>query len=430
MTTNASNKASTNASDNASGNASFGPLAGIKVLELGTLIAGPFCSRMLAEFGADVIKIEAPDGGDPLRQWRVLKDGTSLWWSVQSRNKKSLTLNLKDARGQEIARRLALDADIIIENYRPGVLEKWSLGYEQLKAANPATIMVRLSGFGQTGPMKDQPGFGAIGESMGGLRYVSGFPDRPPLRVGISIGDSLAALHGVIGAMMALRHRDVTGGRWNGKTGDACVAGQGQMVDVALYEAVFNMMESLVPEYDVAGVVRERTGGALPGIVPSNTYTTGDGENVVIAGNGDAIFKRLMLAIGRHDMADDPQLARNDGRVPRTAEIDEAIQSWCATQTISSALETLKKADVPVGKIYSVRDMLTDPQFLARNMFEQHAFADGSPVKLPAITPKLSATPGETRWLGPQLGQHTDEVLQSLGYDERDIAALRADGVV
>lgn len=420
----------TNASENTSQNASSGPLAGIKVLELGTLIAGPFCSRMLAEFGADVIKIETPDGGDPLRQWRVLKDGTSLWWSVQSRNKKSLTLNLKDARGQEIARKLALDADIIIENYRPGVLEKWSLGYEQLKAINPATVMVRLSGFGQTGPMKDQPGFGAVGESMGGLRYVSGFPDRPPLRVGISIGDSLAALHGVIGAMMALRHRDVTGGRWNGKTGDDCMAGQGQMVDVALYESVFNVMESLVPEYDVAGVVRERTGGALPGIVPSNTYTTGDGENIVIAGNGDAIFKRLMLAIGRDDMANDPQLARNDGRVPRTAEIDEAIQSWCATQTIASALDTLKKADVPVGKIYSVRDMLTDPQFLARRMFEQHAFADGSPVKLPAITPKLSATPGETRWLGPQLGQHTDEVLQSLGFDAQGIATLRADGVV
>jgi crotonobetainyl-CoA:carnitine CoA-transferase CaiB-like acyl-CoA transferase len=411
-------------------NASSGPLAGIKVLELGTLIAGPFCSRMLAEFGADVIKIESPDGGDPIRQWRVLKDGTSLWWSVQSRNKKSLTLNLKDSRGQDIARQLALEADIIIENYRPGVLEKWSLGYEQLKAVNPATIMVRLSGFGQTGPMKDQPGFGAIGESMGGLRYVSGFPDRPPLRVGISIGDSVAALHGVIGAMMALRHRDVTGGKWNGKSGDELVAGQGQMIDVALYETVFNMMESLVPEYDYAGVVRERTGGALPGIVPSNTYTTGDGENIVIAGNGDAIFKRLMLAMGRDDMANDLQLARNDGRVPRTLEIDEAIQSWCAMQTIENALDILQKADVPVGKIYSVRDMMSDPQFLARRMFEQHAFADGTPVKLPAITPKLSETPGETKWLGPTLGEHTDDVLRTLGYDDAGIAALRRDGVV
>ncbi|GGC91634.1 CaiB/BaiF CoA transferase family protein [Undibacterium terreum] len=399
-----------------------GPLAGIKVLELGTLIAGPFCSRMLAEFGADVIKVESPDGGDPLRQWRVLKDGTSLWWSVQARNKKSITLNMKDVQAQEIARRLALDADIIIENYRPGVLEKWNLGYEQLKAINPATIMVRLSGYGQTGPMKDLPGFGAIGESMGGLRYVSGHPDRPPVRVGISIGDSVAALHGVIGAMMALRHRDVSGGRWNGKTGEDCVAGQGQMVDVALYESVFNLMESLVPEFDHAGVVRERTGGALPGIVPSNTYTTGDGENIVIAGNGDAIFRRLMLAIGRDDMANDPGLARNDGRVPRTLEIDQAIQSWCEGQQIDSALQILKDADVPVGKIYSVRDMMSDPQFLARNMFEQHAFADGTAIKLPAITPKLSETPGQTAWIGPQLGEHNAEVLHSLGYDDAQIA--------
>lgn len=405
-------------------------MTGVKVLELGTLIAGPFCSRMLAEFGADVIKIESPGGGDPIRQWRVLKDGTSLWWSVQARNKKSITLNMKDPRGQEIARRLALDADIIIENYRPGVMEKWNLGYEILRAENPATIMVRLSGYGQTGPMKDLPGFGAIAESMGGMRYVSGHPDRPPVRIGISIGDSVAALHGALGAMMALRHRDATGGRWNGKTGEQCSAGQGQMVDVALYEAVFNMMESLVPEYDHAGVVRERTGGALPGIVPSNTYTTQDGQNIVIAGNGDAIFKRLMQAIGRGDMADDPQLARNDGRVPRTAEIDGAIQAWCDTQTIDDALAALQQADVPVGKIYSVRDMMNDPQFLARGMFEQHAFADGTPIKLPAITPKLSETPGETKWLGPALGEHNDEVLRALGYDDAHIAQLRAEKII
>ena len=400
---------------------SKGALDGIKVLELGTLIAGPFCARMLGEFGADVIKIEAPDGGDPIRHWRILKDGTSLWWSVQSRNKKSLTLNMKDERGRAIARQLALEADIVVENYRPGVLEKWGIGYEQLKAINPAIIMVRLSGFGQTGPMKDQPGFGAIGESMGGLRYVSGHPDRPPVRVGVSIGDSIAALHGVIGALAALRHRDATGGREKG---------EGQMVDVALYEAVFNMMESLVPEFDHAGVVRERTGGALPGIVPSNTYTTGDGENIVIAGNGDAIFKRLMLAMGRIDMAGDAQLARNDGRVPRAAEIDAAIQDWCAMQTIDCALATLKAADVPAGKIYSVRDMMSDPQYLARGMFEQHQFADGSPVKLPAVTPKLSATPGTTRWLGPALGEHNDEILAQLGYSAADIAALREGGVV
>ena len=407
-----------------------GPLAGIKVLELGTLIAGPFCARMLGEFGADIIKIESPQGGDPIRQWRVLKDGNSLWWSVQSRNKKSITLNMKDSRAQEIARRLALDADIIIENYRPGVLEKWGLGYEQLKAINPALIMVRLSGYGQTGPMRDAPGFGAIGESMGGIRYVSGHPDRPPVRIGISIGDSIASLHGAMGALMALRHRDVTGGRWNGQTGEACKAGQGQMVDVALYEAVFNMMESLVPEYDHAGVVRERTGGALPGIVPSNTYTTADGENIVIAGNGDAIFKRLMSAIGRDDMANDPQLANNAGRVPRTQEIDEAIQTWCNTQRIDAALALLQAADVPVSKIYSVRDMMQDPQFLARQMFEQHLFNDGTPIKLPAVTPKLSETPGGTRWIGPALGEHTDEVLTALGYSAEQIAALREDGVL
>jgi len=409
---------------------SVGPLAGIKVLELGTLIAGPFCARMLAEFGADVIKVESPDGGDPIRQWRVLKDGNSLWWSVQSRNKKSITLNMKDPRGQEIARKLALDADIVIENYRPGVLEKWNLGYESLKAINPALIMVRLSGYGQTGPMRDAPGFGAIGESMGGLRYVSGHPDRPPVRIGISIGDSIASLHGAMGALMALRHRDVTGGRWNGKAGADCVAGQGQMVDVALYEAVFNMMESLVPEYDYAGVIRERTGGALPGIVPSNTYTTADGENIVIAGNGDAIFKRLMTAIGREDMANDPQLANNAGRVPRTQDIDDAIQFWCSGRDIDTALEILKAADVPVSKIYSVRDMLQDPQFLARQMFEQHLFRDGSPVKLPAVTPKLSETPGGTRWMGPELGEHTDEVLAELGYTTSEITGLRNSGVL
>lgn len=407
-----------------------GPLAGIKVLELGTLIAGPFCARMLAEFGAEVIKIEAPDGGDPLRHWRVLKDGTSLWWSVQARNKKSVTLNMKSVQGQKIARDLALDADIIIENYRPGVLEKWQLGYEQLSAINPALIMVRLSGYGQTGPMRDLPGFGAIGESMGGLRYVSGHSDRPPVRVGISIGDSVAAMHGVIGAMMALRHRDVTGGRWNGKRDGELVGGQGQMVDVALYESVFNLMESLVPEFDFAGVVRERTGGALPGIVPSNTYTTNEGENIVIAGNGDAIFHRLMLAIERPDLAHDVSLQRNDGRVARTQEIDDAIQTWCHTQTIDSALECLRKADVPVGKIYSVRDMMNDAQFRARDMFEQHEFADGSPVKLPAISPKLSVTPGQTLWLGPELGAHTEEVLSGLGYSPEQISELKEQQVI
>jgi formyl-CoA transferase len=399
----------------------MGPLAGLKVLELGTLIAGPFAARMLAEFGAQVIKVEDPQGGDPLRSWRHLHEGTSLWWYVQARNKKSITLNLKDKRAQAIARELALDADVVIENYRPGVLEKWGLGFEALRAANPATIMVRLSGYGQSGPLRDKPGFGAIGESMGGIRYVSGFPDRPPVRIGISIGDSIAALHGVIGALMALRHRDATGGR--GK-------GQGQMVDVALYEAVFNLMESTVPEYDRTGAVRSRTGGALPGIVPSNTYTCADGAAVVIAGNGDAIFKRLMTAIGRDDLATDPQLARNDGRVPRTAEIDAAIQRWCDQHPIEQALAVLGAADVPVSRIYSVADMFTDPQFAARQMIERALLPDGTPLAVPAVTPKFSVTPGGTESLGPKLGEHTDEVLRTLGRTEAQIAALRADGVI
>ena len=399
----------------------MGPLAGLKVLELGTLIAGPFAARMLAEFGAEVIKIESTDGGDPIRTWRYLHEGTSLWWSVQARNKKSVTLNLKHPRAQELARRMALEADVVIENYRPGVLEKWGLGYEQLKALNPAAIMVRLSGYGQDGPMRDRPGFGAIGESMGGIRFVSGHPDRPPVRIGISIGDSIAALHGVIGALMALRHRDATGGRGRG---------QGQMVDVALYEAVFNLMESTVPEYDRHGVVRSRTGGALPGIVPSNTYTCADGAAIVIAGNGDAIFKRLMVAIGRADLAQDPQLARNDGRVPRAAEIDAAIQAWCDGRGIDEALAVLGAADVPVSRIYSVADMFTDPQFLARQMIERHLLPDGTPLAVPAVTPKLSATPGGTRWLGPRCGEHTDEVLRSLGCSDAELAQLRAEGAV
>jgi formyl-CoA transferase len=398
-----------------------GPLDGIKVLELGTLIAGPFAARMFAEFGAEVIKVEDPAGGDPIRNWRYLHEGTSLWWYVQARNKKSIALNLKDARAQAIAKALALEADVVIENYRPGVLEKWGLGYEQLRAANASTIMVRISGYGQTGPMRDRPGFGAIGESMGGIRFVSGHPDRPPVRIGISIGDSIAALHGVIGALMALRHRDATGGRGRG---------QGQFVDVALYEAVFNMMESTVPEFDRYGVVRARTGGALPGIVPSNTYACANDTAIVIAGNGDAIFKRLMHAIGRPDLAEDPALSRNEGRVKRTQEIDDAIQVWCSGRSIDDALSTLQSADVPASRIYSVADMVEDAQFAAREMIEQQRLPDGTPLKVPAIVPKLSATPGGTAWLGPRLGEHTEEILMRLGHDRAAIDALRRDGVI
>ncbi|MEK6365679.1 MAG: CaiB/BaiF CoA-transferase family protein [Burkholderia gladioli] len=396
-----------------------GPLAGVKVLEFGTLIAGPFAARLFAEFGADVIKVEDPNGGDPLRKWRKLypeAGGTSLWWAVQARNKKSVTLNLKTDEGRRIAQQLASQADIVIENFRPGLLEKLGLGYEVLSADNPGLVMVRLSGYGQSGPYRDRPGFGAIAESMGGLRHITGYPELPPPRIGISIGDSIAALHGVIGAMMALHHRNMNGGK-------------GQVVDVALYEAVFNMMESVVPEYGVYGMVRERTGASLPGIVPSNTYACADGS-IVIGGNSDPIFKRLMKAIERADLADDPALAHNDGRVPRTREIDEAIAAWLAPRTIEAALVVLNAADVPAGRIYSVADMFSDPQFVARQMIQRFRLPDGQEIPLPNITPKLSDTPGDTRWLGPALGEHTDEVLGGLGYEAAAIAALRERRVI
>lgn len=396
-----------------------GPLAGIKVLELGTLIAGPFAARFLGEFGAEVIKVEDPNGGDPLRKWRMLypeAGGTSLWWAVQARNKKSVTVNLKAPEGKKIVCELAREADVVVENFRPGLLEKLGLGYDVLSAENPGLVMVRLSGYGQTGPYRDRPGFGSIAEAMGGLRHITGFPDLPPPRIGISIGDSIAALHAVIGAMMALHHRQATGGK-------------GQVVDVALYEAVFNMMESVVPEYGVYGAVRERTGAALPGIVPSNTYACRDGQ-IVIGGNSDPIFKRLMTAIGRSDLANDPALAQNDGRVPRTQEIDEAIGAWLAGRTIDEALEVLNAADVPVGRIYSVADMFDDPQYAAREMIQRFKWQGELDIALPNVTPKLSATPGGTRWLGPELGEHTDEVLHGLGYDDEAIASLRERKIV
>jgi len=396
-----------------------GPLAGIKVLELGTLIAGPFAARFLGEFGAEVIKVEDPNGGDPLRKWRMLypeAGGTSLWWAVQARNKKSVTVNLKAPEGKKIVCELAREADIVVENFRPGLLEKLGLGYDVLSAENPGLVMVRLSGYGQTGPYRDRPGFGSIAEAMGGLRHITGFPDLPPPRIGISIGDSIAALHAVIGAMMALHHRQATGGK-------------GQVVDVALYEAVFNMMESVVPEYGVYGAVRERTGAALPGIVPSNTYACRDGQ-IVIGGNSDPIFKRLMTAIGRSDLANDPALAQNDGRVPRTQEIDEAIGAWLTGRTIDEALEVLNAADVPVGRIYSVADMFDDPQYAAREMIQRFKWQGELDIALPNVTPKLSATPGGTRWLGPELGEHTDEVLHGLGYDDEAIASLRERKIV
>jgi formyl-CoA transferase len=391
------------------------------VVEFGTLIAGPFCSRILAEFGAEVVKVEAPGEGDPLRKWRKLYptgDGeTSLWWFVQARNKQSVTLNLKHPEGIGIAKRLVAEADIVVENFRPGVMEKLGLGWETLSALNPGLVMVRLSGFGQTGPMASQPGFGAIGESMGGLRYVTGFADRSPVKTGISIGDSIAALWGALGALMALRHREVKGGA-------------GQVVDVALYEAVFAMMESLVPEFDVFGFIRERTGNVMPGITPSNTHTTRDGKHLIIGANGDAIFRRLMLAIGRADLADDPQLASNAGRDVRAVEIYGVIDAWVGANDEESVLRTAAEAQVPASRIFSVADMFRDPQFLARQMLEKAQLPDGKEFRIPGIVPKLSLTPGETEWLGPALGEHTDLLLGRLGYSPQELVHLRQDGVI
>jgi formyl-CoA transferase len=397
--------------------AGAGPLAGIKVLELGTLIAGPLCSRMLGDFGAEVIKIEAPEGGDQLRQWRKMYEGTSLWWYTQARNKKSVTLNLRSVEGQEIVRRLAAEADVVVENFRPGALEKWNIGWPQLSAVNPRLVMVRLSGFGQDGPYRDRPGFGVVAESMGGMRYVTGYPDRPPVRLGISIGDSIAALHGVIGAMMALHQRNVNGGK-------------GQYVDVALYEAVFNMMESLIPEFDVLGFKRERAGNELPGITPSNTYATRDGKFVIIGANNDSIFKRLMTAMARGDLANDPTLATNDGRAPRARELDYAIETWTREHDLDALLEALERAEVPSGRVYDPEDIVNDPHYAARRMLEQWKLPDGTPMKIPGIVPKLSDTPGETRWLGPKLGEHNAEVLTRLGYDQPQQDALKARGVI
>jgi crotonobetainyl-CoA:carnitine CoA-transferase CaiB-like acyl-CoA transferase len=394
-----------------------GPLSGIRVLEIGTLIAAPFAARLFAEFGAEVIKIEAPHSGDPLRKWRKLHKGTSLWWSLQSRNKKSIAIDLKSADGVEIVKKLAASADVLIENFRPGGLEKLGLGWETLSALNPNLVMVRISGYGQTGPYRDRPGFGAIGEAMGGIRYTTGDPDTPPARVGISLGDSLASLHGVIGALMALMRV---------KTGQ----GGGQFVDVSLVESVFNLMESLVPEFDVLGEVRERSGGALPGIAPSNTYPTADGGFVVIAGNSDPIFRRLMTVVGRPDLGEDASLATNDGRVARVAELDAAITHWTTGQTAQAALTALDTAEVPAGRIYSVADIVADPHYKARGMIQTMTLDDGTPVRMPGIVPKLSATPGAIRWGGPALGAHSDEVLASIGCSPSEIQRLREAGSI
>ncbi|MGB3123460.1 MAG: CaiB/BaiF CoA-transferase family protein [Pseudomonas sp.] len=393
------------------------PLSGIKVIEIGTLIAAPFAARLMAEFGAEVIKIEAMGQGDPLRKWRKLHEGTSLWWYLQSRNKKSLALDLKSPQGLDLIKQLLGDADVLIENLRPGGLEKLGLGWDVLHALNPKLTLVRISGYGQTGPYRDRPGFGAIGEAMGGIRYTTGNPDSPPARVGVSLGDSLASLHGVIGALMSLLRV---------KTGQ----GDGQIVDVSLAESVFNLMESLVPEYDMLGHVRERSGGALPGIAPSNTYLTADGAYVVIAGNSDPIYKRLMNTIGRADLADAPEFAHNDGRAAKSGLLDAAITHWTSSLPIEQVLSALEAAEVPAGRIYSVADIVSDPHYQARDMLLTAELPGGVSVKMPGIVPKLSETPGGVNWQGPTLGQHTDDILGSLGLTGADIQRLKTSGVV
>jgi formyl-CoA transferase len=393
-----------------------GALRGVRVIEMGQLIAGPFAGKTLGEFGADVIKIEAPGSGDPLRNWRMIKEGTSVWWQVQSRNKRSIALDLRSAEGQDIARKLIAEADVLIENFRPGTLEGWGMGWDALSALNPGLVMLRISGYGQTGPYRDLPGFGAIGEAMGGLRHLTGEPDRVPVRCGVSIGDTLAALHGTIGVLTALYHRKVNGGK-------------GQVIDVALHEAVFNVMESLLPEYSAFGAVREAAGSALPGIAPSNAYRCNDGY-VLIAGNGDSIFKRLMAVIGRDDLAHDPALADNAGRVVRVAEIDAAISVWTATRPITEVLELLGGARVPAGKVYTAKDIAEDPHYRARDMILAQSTRDGYDLEVPGVVPKLLGTPGTVRSSAPGLGDDTDGVLRELGLSEPDIAALRDKGVV
>jgi len=425
--------------------AALGPLAGLKVLELGQLIAGPFAAKTLADFGADIIKIEAPGAGDPLRKWRLLKDGTSVWWQVQARSKRSVALDLKNPEAQAIVRQLASESDVLIENFRPGAMEGWGLGPDNLLKLNPRLIMLRISGYGQTGPYRDKPGFGVVAEAMGGLRHLSAEPGRVPVRVGVSIGDTLAALHGVIGILLALHERQRSG--------------QGQVVDVALYEAVFNCMESLLPEYSAFGAVRGPAGSALPGIAPSNAYRCKDegapavsagpsqakaapsggsapreagsvGAYVLIAGNGDSIFKRLMNVIDRGDLGADPDLADNAGRVAQVDSIDAAIGKWTAERTVSEVLAALDKAGVPAGRIYTVADIAADPHYQARSMLGEVQMDDGSLLAVPGIVPKLSRTPGSHRRNAPGIGQDTDAVLLEMGLSPEQINSLKQQGIV
>ena len=391
------------------------PLAKLKVVEMGQLIAGPFAAKTLADFGANVIKIEPPKVGDALRNWRLLKDGTSVWWQVQSRNKKSLSLDLRQAEAQDIVRTLVTEADVLIENFRPGTLEGWGLDPEKLLELNPKLIVLRISGFGQTGPYRDKPGFGVVAEAMGGLRHLTAEPGRVPVRVGISIGDTLASLHGVIGILLALQERHISG--------------RGQIIDIALYEAVFNCMESLLPEYSAFGEVRQAAGSALPGIAPTNAYQCADGGYVLVAGNGDSIFKRLMTVIGRDDLGNDPQLENNEGRVKRVTELDQAIGEWTKTVSTTKALEALDAVAVPAGRIYTIADIANDPHYKARENIQTIQMRDGSTLDVPSVLPKLSRTPGSIKSLAPEIGENTDEILKSIGLSESQIASLKERGV-
>ena len=391
------------------------PLSNLKVVEMGQLIAGPFAAKTLADFGADVIKIEPPKVGDALRKWRLLKDGTSIWWQVQSRNKRSLSLDLKNPEAQEIVRTLVKEADVLIENFRPGTLEGWGLDPEKLLELNPKLIVLRISGYGQTGPYRDKPGFGVVAEAMGGLRHLTAEPGRVPVRVGISIGDTLASLHGVIGILLALQERHNSG--------------KGQIIDIALYEAVFNCMESLLPEYSAFGEVRQAAGSALPGIAPTNAYQCADGGYVLVAGNGDSIFKRLMTVIGRDDLGSDPQLENNDGRVKRVTELDQAIGEWTKTVSTSKALEVLDSVAVPAGRIYTVADIANDPHYKARENIQTIQMKDGGKVDVPGVIPKLSRTPGSIKTLAPDIGQNTDEILKSIGLSDEQVASLKERGI-
>jgi crotonobetainyl-CoA:carnitine CoA-transferase CaiB-like acyl-CoA transferase len=375
------------------------PLKGLKVLEMGQLLAGPFCASQLAGFGADVIKIEKPKTGDPLRVWRKLHNGTSLWWLSMGRNKKSITLDMTNPKGQEIARKLAVKVDILLENFKPGTMEKWGMGFEELRKDNRGLIMVRVSGWGQTGPYSTRPGYANVAEGVGGMRYTSGYPDRPPVRTGTSIGDTLAGLHAALGALTAVYHRDVNGG-------------EGQMVDVAIYESIFNMMESTLAEYDKLGHIRERQGAKLEGIVPTSTYPTKDGKFIIIGGNGDSIYRRLMNKIGRPELAEHAEMQDNAGRVGHEAEIDQAIIDWTLTKTYDEAYAEILAAEVPCGPVYSIADIVKDEQYIARGIFETVEIEPNDTVKIPAVMPFLSETPGGTDWIGPKLGEHNEEIYR------------------